>query len=175
MLPAILTRHKLEVMFKKIPNDGSYFSTAFLGCRRNQSADVVQLPCQTLASKLSSFQAYRVSTVRDAKLLCSAFLLSGEPGQVVWPQGVGLLPIAKTNPRWITSDNKLHRSSRYCRISVTLPAPTVCPPSRMANLSPFSMAMGVIRSISRFTLSPGITISVPAGSVATPVTSVVRK
>ena len=36
------------------------------------------------------------------------------------------------------------------------------------------MATGVISSI-RLTLSPGITISVPAGSSATPVTSVVRK
>jgi hypothetical protein len=35
--------------------------------------------------------------------------------------------------------------------------------------------MGVISVISIATLSPGITISTPSGSVATPVTSVVRK
>ena len=40
---------------------------------------------------------------------------------------------------------------------------------------PFSSATGVISSISRATLSPGITISTPSGSFATPVTSVVRK
>src|SRR5687767_9695062 len=59
--------------------------------------------------------------------------------------------------------------------SVTVPAPTVRPPSRIANRTPFSIAIGAISSASRFTLSPGITISTPPGSVATPVTSVVRK
>jgi hypothetical protein len=63
----------------------------------------------------------------------------------------------------------------YCTISAMVPAPTVCPPSRIANRRPFSMATGVISSITRLTLSPGMTISVPAGSSATPVTSVVRK
>jgi len=45
----------------------------------------------------------------------------------------------------------------------------------MANLSSFSMAMGVISATSRLTLSPGMTISTPLGRVATPVTSVVLK
>ena len=63
----------------------------------------------------------------------------------------------------------------YLMISVIVPAPTVLPPSRMAKRRPFSMATGVISSISSCTLSPGITISVPSGSSATPVTSVVRK
>ena len=63
----------------------------------------------------------------------------------------------------------------YSIISVTVPAPTVRPPSRMANRTPFSMAIGAISSTSRFTLSPGITISVPAGNFEAPVTSVVRK
>jgi hypothetical protein len=63
----------------------------------------------------------------------------------------------------------------YSIISVTVPAPTVRPPSRIANRNPLSMATGVINSITNPTLSPGITISVPAGNSATPVTSVVRK
>ena len=63
----------------------------------------------------------------------------------------------------------------YSNISVTVPAPTVRPPSRIANRNPLSMATGVISSITSPTLSPGITISVPAGNSATPVTSVVRK
>ena len=66
-------------------------------------------------------------------------------------------------------------SSTYSSISLITPAPTVRPPSRMANLSSFSMAMGVINSACIPTLSPGITISVPSGSVTTPVTSVVLK
>jgi hypothetical protein len=63
----------------------------------------------------------------------------------------------------------------YSTISDTVPAPTVRPPSRMANRKPFSIAMGAIRVISIWMLSPGITISTPAGRFATPVTSVVRK
>src|SRR5262249_19039300 len=65
--------------------------------------------------------------------------------------------------------------SRYATSSATTPAPTVRPPSRMAKRSSFSIAMGVISSISIVTLSPGMTISRPCGSFATPVTSVVRK
>jgi hypothetical protein len=62
----------------------------------------------------------------------------------------------------------------YSRTFVTTPAPTVRPPSRMAKRRPSSRAIGVMRVISRVTLSPGMTISVPAGSSAEPVTSVVR-
>jgi hypothetical protein len=62
----------------------------------------------------------------------------------------------------------------YSMTFVTAPAPTVWPPSRMANRSPSSRAIGVMSVIVRFTVSPGITISVPLGSSAEPVTSVVR-
>src|SRR5688500_121778 len=63
----------------------------------------------------------------------------------------------------------------YSVIYATTPAPTVLPPSRMAKRSPSSMAIGAIRFTVTETLSPGITISVPAGSSIAPVTSVVRK
>ncbi len=63
----------------------------------------------------------------------------------------------------------------YSMISLTTPAPTVRPPSRTAKRSSFSMAIGVISSPVMVTLSPGITISTPSGSVNIPVTSVVRK
>ena len=63
----------------------------------------------------------------------------------------------------------------YSMTSVTTPEPTVRPPSRIAKRRPVSMAIGWISSISIWTLSPGMTISVPSGSLATPVTSVVRK
>src|SRR5215831_10406813 len=63
----------------------------------------------------------------------------------------------------------------YSMISVTAPAPTVWPPSRMAKRRPFSSATGVISATSQLTLSPGITISTPVGSFTSPVTSVVRK
>lgn len=63
----------------------------------------------------------------------------------------------------------------YSIISVTTPAPTVLPPSLIANLSPFSIAIGVISSMLNLALSPGITISTPSSSVMLPVTSVVLK
>jgi hypothetical protein len=63
----------------------------------------------------------------------------------------------------------------YSIMSEMVPAPTVRPPSRIANRKPFSIAIGVISSISIAMLSPGITISTPSGRCATPVTSVVRK
>ncbi len=63
----------------------------------------------------------------------------------------------------------------YSMIEATMPAPTVRPPSRMAKRSFSSIAIGTIRATSAEMLSPGITISVPSGSVTMPVTSVVRK
>ena len=63
----------------------------------------------------------------------------------------------------------------YSMIPATTPDPTVRPPSRIANLSPSSIAIGVIRLIVIVMLSPGMHISVPSGSSHTPVTSVVLK
>lgn len=70
-----------------------------------------------------------------------------------------------------------HRAflSIYSIILVTTPAPTVFPPSRMANRSPSSIATAVNNSTFTFTLSPGITISAPPVKLTTPVTSVVLK
>jgi hypothetical protein len=71
-----------------------------------------------------------------------------------------------------------HRSAAragYASTSATTPEPTVRPPSRIANRSPFSIAIGEINSPRTVTLSPGITISTPSGRCAIPVTSVVRK
>ena len=62
----------------------------------------------------------------------------------------------------------------YSRILVMTPAPTVRPPSRMANFEPCSKATGTINSTVRFTLSPGMTISTPSGRLISPVTSIVR-
>ena len=63
----------------------------------------------------------------------------------------------------------------HSSIPATTPAPTVLPPSLMANRNSFSIAIGAISSIVKLMLSPGITISTPSGSWATPVTSVVLK
>ena len=66
-------------------------------------------------------------------------------------------------------------SDDHLRIFVTWPEPTVRPPSRMAKPRPSSIAMGWMSVTVISVLSPGMTISVPSGSVMTPVTSVVRK
>src|SRR5580765_8998031 len=63
-------------------------------------------------------------------------------------------------------------SDLYSMISVTVPAPTVRPPSRMAKRNPFSSATGAISSPVIVVLSPGITISTPSGRFRVPVTSV---
>ena len=60
---------------------------------------------------------------------------------------------------------------RYAMILSTTPAPTVRPPSLIANLIPCSIATGAINSTSITTLSPGITIS--PSNLIEPVTSVV--
>ena len=88
----------------------------------------------------------------------------------------GAISCLRSNSR-STLDDTLLQSSYvvYSLMSVTTPAPTVRPPSRIAKRSSVSIAIGVMSSISSSTLSPGMTISVPSGSVATPVTSVVRK
>ena len=64
--------------------------------------------------------------------------------------------------------------SCYLMIFVTTPAPTVLPPSRIAKCIVSSRATGVTSLTPSLTVSPGITISTPAGNVDSPVTSVVR-
>jgi len=63
----------------------------------------------------------------------------------------------------------------YSIILVTTPAPTVLPPSRIANFKPSFIAIGLIKVTVIFASSPGMIISVPSGKVTSPVTSVVLK
>lgn len=70
------------------------------------------------------------------------------------------LTLVASKPYEFSHDRSLPPWS-YWMILVTMPAPTVLPPSRIANFSPSSMATGVINSISALILSPGMTISVP--------------
>ena len=58
----------------------------------------------------------------------------------------------------------------YSVILAMTPDPTLRLPSRMANLSFSSIAIGAISSTVNSKLSPGITISVPPGSTTVPVT-----
>lgn len=74
-----------------------------------------------------------------------------------------------------TPDTQFISSYNYSMIVATRPDPTVRPPSRIAKVRPCSIAIGWMSSIVISTLSPGMHISVPAGSSQTPVTSVVLK
>ena len=74
-----------------------------------------------------------------------------------------------------TPDTQFISSYNYSMIVATRPDPTVRPPSRIAKRRPCSIATGWISSTVISTLSPGMHISVPAGSSQTPVTSVVLK
>lgn len=62
-------------------------------------------------------------------------------------------------------------SIAHFRTLDTTPAPTVRPPSRMANRRPASMATGVISSKLPRKLSPGMTMGVSSGSLTTPACS----
>jgi hypothetical protein len=84
-------------------------------------------------------------------------------------------PAGRSGARPPSSRKGAGHRVRHLLILVTRPAPTVRPPSRIANRSPSSIAIGWISSTFIAVLSPGSTISVPSGSVTTPVTSVVRK
>ena len=66
-------------------------------------------------------------------------------------------------------------SEYYSITEATRPDPTVRPPSRIAKVRPWLIAIGWISSIVISMLSPGMHISVPSGRVITPVTSVVLK
>ena len=63
----------------------------------------------------------------------------------------------------------------YSTTSATRPDPIVRPPSRIAKVSPCSIATGLPSSTATVTRSPGITISMSPSSVNEPVTSVVLK
>ncbi len=75
----------------------------------------------------------------------------------------------------LSYDNKSIFRLYYSIIVATRPDPTVRPPSRIAKVRPWLIAIGWISSIVISMLSPGIHISVPSGRLQTPVTSVVLK
>ena len=100
----------------------------------------------------------------------------GRPGGTRTPNRRIWSPVLYQLSHWPSrGTSPLATSPGYSITSVTTPAPTVRPPSRIANRSSFSIAIGMISSTLIPTLSPGITISRPSGSATLPVTSVVRK
>ena len=119
-------------------------------------------PCQQFYS--IQIQIIDVSTSNHNVSLCWLYASCKKPGEVRTLSGLILLILA------------IHCKSKDYSITVaTRPDPTVRPPSRIANVRPCSIATGWMSSIVISTLSPGMHISVPAGSSQTPVTSVVLK
>ena len=110
----------------------------------------------------------RTPAGNERTLACGAGAGAGERGEWGWGAGDAEEPPGEPG------GSSLYGGC-YFRIFVTVPAPTVRPPSRMAKPRPSSIAIGWIRSTVISVVSPGMTISVPSGSVMTPVTSVVRK
>ena len=114
-----------------------------------------------------------ISAIRPAAgvSVCSCLCCSSDSCSRYTPLS---LYLAASGPRMSCAERKPSRFV-YSMILVTTPAPTVRPPSRIANRNPSSIAIGAINSIDIFVLSPGITISTPSGISTLPVTSVVRK
>ncbi len=168
--PNILTflrKHKNEQASIQKP-DGSYPQLSIIlavidhihGCvvvkiRRPAQRDTVLLLVdsilRTVEKKLHRLSVYTICGGIQTK--------SGEPKPAAFPYF--LFPACHFLP--------------YLMISEIVPAPTVLPPSRIAKRRPFSIATGVCSVIASSMLSPGMHISVPSGSFADPVTSVVRK
>lgn len=96
----------------------------------------------------------------------------------------GIRPVSPSSNILIrVNSHRIFSSSLHCSLLIeyysitvaTRPDPTVRPPSRIANVRPWLIAIGWISSIVISMLSPGMHISVPSGRLQTPVTSVVLK
>ena len=107
-------------------------------------------------------------------ILFHSFLYFQATEKPVEPKFYGYLTLGHTvsyNTKFIL----LSVVSDYSITVATRPDPTVRPPSRIAKVRPWLIAIGWISSIVISMLSPGMHISVPSGRLITPVTSVVLK
>src|SRR5665811_2172317 len=95
----------------------------------------------TLAALSALHRNYRAVSLRLLRHYTSSFLGSPPMGELVRSR-----PETPAPPYF----------TRYSSMLVTTPAPTVRPPSRIANRNPSSIATGVISSTPICTLSPGI-------------------
>ena len=139
----------------------------------------VDMMLTTEAAVLPEFESLRRAALVLRRRVIAAPALDTRQGHQI-PHGILLTLTAKrrlpaSQSRRLVDEPRVDGTHSQARISLTTPAPTVRPPSRIAKRNSFSNAIGVINCTSTPTLSPGITISVPEGNVTTPVTSVVRK
>jgi hypothetical protein len=135
-------------------------------CLKNTTRDIIpgSYPNSPAEPEQNSSKSVTRKTTADAfaLLVSTPGGLARRPASHPW-DSYSLLPHPTTSAR-----------RPYSTILVTTPEPTVRPPSRIANRTPSSMAIGLCNSTVTRTLSPGMHISAPI-KLAVPVTSVVRK
>ena len=119
------------------------------------SNNINKTPIYYLFDISLNFPAFLIEKIGSPKTHASTIIL---PTLLVYD----LYLYAQQKDRTITVRSR--KSIDYSEIEATAPEPTVLPPSRIANLKPSSIAIGVINSTSIATLSPGIHISVPSGN-----------
>jgi len=118
--------------------------------------------------------------VSRRRIITTLTLRAGQYGKIPWHQRTPFQPCELRRLEIRNEHSNEHsrvdirRSGLYSIILVTVPAPTVRPPSRIAKRILSSKATGEMSSTAMLTLSPGMIISTPSGSVMSPVTSVVR-
>jgi len=145
----------LVALIKTCPAKGKCWQA-----RRESNPQPAVLETAALPIELLAYFLVCCTGHNAGKTGCSAFFLKiTKPKHLLRCFGLVFITVSKT----------------YSIILATTPAPTVRPPSRIANRNPSSIAIGAINVTSIFTLSPGITISTPSGNSQEPVTSVVRK
>ena len=138
-------------------------TTIELFCRSDQLGQVTFSKSSTIASlKYENilFIYFFSARVERLELPANGF---GDHYSTNWATPVSMIFLSQT------------AVSNYFSMEVIWPAPTVLPPSRIANLKPSLIATGEISSTVIVKLSPGMTISVPSGRIISPVTSVVLK
>lgn len=113
----------------------------------------------------SSFFTVLFLATRKSLLGIVVFLVAGMISIIMSEGGV------KIHFHFDRAINYMDVNHLYFIIFVTTPAPTVLPPSLIANLPFSSKATGTINLTFKLAVSPGMTISVPAGKVTSPVIS----
>jgi hypothetical protein len=146
-------------------------------CKKKLLCFFMRLVRSASIAEFFEFQAIRSLLFVFGRLVVAIFAFLTNQRNVIscHNSSTNMFSVNKMKGEAVDSTNFASSVLSYSIISETVPAPTVLPPSRIANRNPFSIAIGAINSISNCELSPGITISTPSANVATPVTSVVRK
>ena len=164
---AVLSICVLELVFQLIQPPLFKITLQYWQARRDSNPQPSVLETDALPVELLAFH-YCIQESERSNLIYCCFATIGQIIQAPARK------LANPEGRQLPATHQVFSLS-YSKILATTPAPTVRPPSRIANRRPSSIAIGAISSTFIWTLSPGITISTPSGNSTAPVTSVVRK